>query len=103
MRKARSPAHAVLWLPIIPSVFCFVIISWNRKHACREGSKKMENVRAAHVRYCERQLENVKTSRVLQSAFGEDFAKRYMSEIMFDAPAPQQQQQLQQEGVAVSP
>ena len=64
----------------------------------------MENVRAAHVRYCERQLENAKTSRVLQSAFGEEFAKRYMSEIMFDAPAPQQQQQQQeQEGVAVSP
>ena len=53
----------------------------------------MESVRAAHVRYCERQMENAKTSRVLQSAFGEDFAKRYMSEMMFDAPALLQQQQ----------
>ena len=63
----------------------------------------MKNVRAAHMRYCERQMENAKTSRVLQSAFGEDFAKRYMREIMFDTPALPQQQQQQEGGVAVSP
>jgi phycocyanobilin:ferredoxin oxidoreductase len=59
---------------------------------CSDAGQKMEIVRAAHVRYCEKQQENSKTSRVLQSAFGEEFAKRYMSEIMFDPPGQLQAQ-----------
>ncbi len=53
---------------------------------CSDSGKKMENVRAAHTRYCEKQQENSKTTRVLESALGEEVAKRYMSEVMFDAP-----------------
>lgn len=57
---------------------------------CSDAEQKMEIVRAAHARYCEKQQENSKTSRVLQSAFGEEFARRYMSEVMFDAPGQPQ-------------
>ena len=57
---------------------------------CSDSGKKMEIVRAAHTRYCEKQQENSKTTRVLQSALGEEIAKRYMTEVMFDAPLQQQ-------------
>ena len=56
---------------------------------CSDSGTKMEVVRAAHIRYCEKQQENSKTTRVLQSALGDEIAKRYMSEVMFDAPKQQ--------------
>lgn len=55
-----------------------------------DGEARMETVRSAHTRYCQKQQENSKTLRVLQSAFGEEFAMRYMNEVMFDAPLQQQ-------------
>lgn len=48
------------------------------------GDKEAEKVRAAQVRYCEEQLRNDKTRRVLAAALGEDFATSYMTELMFD-------------------
>ena len=56
---------------------------------CSGSEEKMAIVRAAHTRYCEKQQENSKTTRVLQSALGEETAKRYMTEVMFDAPLQQ--------------
>ena len=56
---------------------------------CSDSEKKMDTVRAAHIRYCKKQKENSKTTRVLQSALGEEVADRYMSEVMFDAPEQQ--------------
>ena len=47
----------------------------------------MADIRSAHQRYCKNQQENSKTSAVLQAAFSNDFARRYMSEIMFDVEA----------------
>jgi len=55
-----------------------------------DSEEKMKIVRAAHTRYCEKQQENSKTTRVLESAFGEEVAKRYIREIMFDAPQQHQ-------------
>lgn len=45
--------------------------------------------RAAHHRYCRKQLENDKTFKVLEASFGPEVAGRYMREILFDAPAPE--------------
>ena len=45
--------------------------------------------RAAHHRYCRKQLENDKTFKVLEASFGPEVAARYMREILFDAPAPE--------------
>jgi phycocyanobilin:ferredoxin oxidoreductase len=36
--------------------------------------------------YCERQQQNDKTRRVLEKAFGEDWAERYMTTVLFDMP-----------------
>lgn len=38
----------------------------------------------AQVRFCERQLENVKTRRALERAFGVDLTDRYMRQVLFD-------------------
>ncbi|MEM8720755.1 MAG: phycocyanobilin:ferredoxin oxidoreductase [Cyanobacteria bacterium P01_G01_bin.39] len=36
--------------------------------------------------YCTKQQQNDKTRRVLEKAFGEDWADNYMSEVLFDVP-----------------
>ena len=52
----------------------------------REAKRRLADIRLAHQRYCQNQQENSKTSAVLKAAFSDDFARRYMSEIMFDVP-----------------
>ncbi|CAL8462694.1 g2227 [Coccomyxa elongata] len=53
----------------------------------KQKEQRLADVRSAHERYCSKQQENAKTRRVLEAAFGGDFATRYMTEIMFDSPA----------------
>ncbi|KAK9907725.1 hypothetical protein WJX75_008795 [Coccomyxa subellipsoidea] len=53
----------------------------------KQKEQRLADIRGAHERYCAKQQENGKTRRVLEAAFGGEFATRYMSEIMFDAPA----------------
>lgn len=48
--------------------------------------RRLELLHAAHRRFCERQLENDKTRRVLEVAFGAELAAAYMREVMFDCP-----------------
>ena len=39
-----------------------------------------------HKFYCEKQRKNNKTRRVLESIFGEEYADKYISEMLFDYP-----------------
>lgn len=39
-----------------------------------------------HKFYCEKQRQNNKTRRVLESIFGQDFANKYITEMLFDYP-----------------
>jgi len=39
-----------------------------------------------HKYYCDKQRKNDKTRRVLKSIFGEEFADKYISEMLFDYP-----------------
>ncbi|EFN55495.1 hypothetical protein CHLNCDRAFT_23364, partial [Chlorella variabilis] len=48
--------------------------------------RRLEALHAGHSRYCEKQLENDKTRRVLEAAFGAELTERYMRECMFDCP-----------------
>jgi hypothetical protein len=38
----------------------------------------LAEIREAHARYSAKQLENDKTTRVLEAGFGAEFTKRYM-------------------------
>lgn len=48
--------------------------------------RRRAEIRAAHQRYCAKQLENDKTKRVLEKAFGSGPSDEYMRTVMFDAP-----------------
>lgn len=47
---------------------------------------RLASLHAGHQRYVDKQLENDKTRRVLEAAFGPQLAERYMREVMFDVP-----------------
>ena len=40
---------------------------------------------SAHARFCEHQLRNDKTRRILAAALDESYADAYMKEVLFDA------------------
>lgn len=42
---------------------------------------------AGQQRYCTQQQQNDKTRRVLEKAFGDDWAERYMTTVLFDVPS----------------
>ncbi|MGA1264274.1 MAG: phycocyanobilin:ferredoxin oxidoreductase [Prochlorothrix sp.] len=45
-------------------------------------------IRSAQAYYCQKQQQNDKTRRVLEQAFGADWADRYMTTLLFDVPNP---------------
>lgn len=45
-----------------------------------------EKVLAAQMYYCTQQQQNDKTRRILEKAFGQDWAEHYMTEVLFDFP-----------------
>lgn len=45
-----------------------------------------EEVLAAQMYYCTQQQQNDKTRRILEKAFGQDWAEHYMTEVLFDFP-----------------
>ncbi len=45
---------------------------------------EIEAIELGHRRYCQQQLQNDKTRRVLEKAFGVDWAERYMTTVLFD-------------------
>lgn len=55
------------------------------------AARRRAEIREAHGRYCAKQLENDKTRRVLEKAFGSDVADEYMRRVMFDADEGQLQ------------
>lgn len=46
-----------------------------------------ETILAGQQRYCSQQQKNDKTRRVLEKAFGNDWAERYMTTVLFDLPS----------------
>jgi phycocyanobilin:ferredoxin oxidoreductase len=46
--------------------------------------RRLAALHSAHERYCCKQLDNDKTRRVLEAAFGAELSEQYMREIMFD-------------------
>ena len=51
------------------------------------ANRRRLEIKAAHVRYCTKQLENDKTRRVLEKSFGSGPSEEYMRTVMFDVPA----------------
>lgn len=51
-------------------------------------ARRRAEIRDAHKRYVDMQLENDKTRRVLEQKFGQKFTESYMSQVMFDMATP---------------
>lgn len=49
--------------------------------------ERVEEILAGQHHYCTQQQQNDKTRRVLEKAFGEAWAERYMSTVLFDLPS----------------
>eukprot|EP00879_Flechtneria_rotunda_P024183 GHRR01025631.1.p1 GENE.GHRR01025631.1~~GHRR01025631.1.p1 ORF type:complete len:227 (+),score=78.25 GHRR01025631.1:268-948(+) len=46
--------------------------------------RRISELLSCHQRFCEQQLANTKTARVLETAFNGDFTEQYMKQLMFD-------------------
>jgi phycocyanobilin:ferredoxin oxidoreductase len=51
------------------------------------GEQRAENIAGQHY-YCTKQQQNDKTRRVLEKAFGIEWAEHYMTSVLFDLPTP---------------
>ncbi|WP_010479299.1 phycocyanobilin:ferredoxin oxidoreductase [Acaryochloris sp. CCMEE 5410] len=50
------------------------------------SESEIEQVMAGQQRYCQQQQQNDKTRRILEKAFGDKWADRYMTTVLFDCP-----------------
>ncbi|MFM2062403.1 MAG: hypothetical protein RLZZ507_2073 [Cyanobacteriota bacterium] len=50
------------------------------------GAEKVASIIAGQHNYCTKQQQNDKTRRVLEKAFGNDWAENYMTTVLFDLP-----------------
>ena len=51
-----------------------------------QDSEAIQKNKAGQSYYCQKQQQNDKTRRVLEKAFGVDWADRYMTQMLFDCP-----------------
>ena len=79
------PAGAEEEQMIVDRISAFLEIHCQQARAAtpvdRDRSLEIE---AGQKRYCQQQLQNDKTRRVLEKAFGNEWADRYMTEVLFD-------------------
>jgi hypothetical protein len=55
----------------------------------KHREQRLREIHAAHSRYSEQQLQNTKTRKVLEMAFGQEFTELYMEYLLFDVePLP---------------
>lgn len=57
----------------------------------KPAARRLQELLACHKRFCEQQLANKKTSRVLEAAFDAEFTQQYMEQVC-DATAAVQKQ-----------
>lgn len=66
----------------------FLLLHCQQGQMAEPVSQEQQNVNlAGQQRYCTQQQKNDKTRRVLEKAFGEAWAERYLTTVLFDRPA----------------
>jgi hypothetical protein len=53
----------------------------------KPAARRLQELLACHKRFCEQQLANKKTSRVLEAAFDAEFTQQYMEQVCFQVAA----------------
>ncbi|MGJ3251531.1 MAG: phycocyanobilin:ferredoxin oxidoreductase [Elainellaceae cyanobacterium] len=64
----------------------FLSIHCQQAIATPPTSERRNEILAGQQRYCTQQRQNDKTRRVLEKAFGHEWAERYMTTVLFDVP-----------------
>ncbi|MEB3229641.1 MAG: phycocyanobilin:ferredoxin oxidoreductase [Leptolyngbyaceae bacterium] len=64
----------------------FLAIHCQRAIATPSTPERRLTLLAGQLNYCRQQQQNDKTRRVLEKAFGDEWAERYMSTVLFDLP-----------------
>ncbi|MCW6051424.1 phycocyanobilin:ferredoxin oxidoreductase [Microcoleus sp. A2-C5] len=82
--RPDSPEEESRFIDIVESyveIHCKLAVACEPVSAA-EASKILD----AQIYYCTQQQQNDKTRRVLEKAFGQDWAENYMTEVLFDFP-----------------
>lgn len=74
---------------VLPSSITFSLLQYSRlleplRPTSKPSAKRLQELLACHKRFCEQQLANKKTARVLDAAFDPAFSQQYMEQLMFD-------------------
>jgi len=82
--RPESLEEETRFLDIVQS---YVEIHCQQAVACQPVSAaEVSKILDAQIYYCTQQQQNDKTRRVLEKAFGQDWAEHYMTEVLFDLP-----------------
>lgn len=81
--RPSSPEEEVAFVDLI---ITYLTLHCQQAVATPAILAQREQVMAGQRHYCEQQQQNDKTRRVLEKAFGEAWAERYMTTVLFDLP-----------------
>lgn len=80
--RLSTPKEEALFLEIVGEIMrnhCSIVQTLARAEADTQNF-----IHSQQQRYCQQQQQNDKTRRILEKAFGEAWAQRYMMEVLFD-------------------
>lgn len=81
------PAQAEEELAFIQQIAAYLKIHCQLATATPPQPEHRAEILAGQQHYCLQQQQNDKTRRVLEKAFGDDWAERYMTTVLFDIPS----------------
>lgn len=82
------PSNADEEAQFLARVEDFLRIHCQQATAMSPDPARRDEILAGQQYYCARQQQNDKTRRVLEKAFGAEWAERYMTTVLFDMPQP---------------
>ena len=80
------PRGAVEDQQFIDRVGAFLKVHCEGAIATHATPENRDTILAGQQQYCEKQRRNDKTRRILENAFGPEWAERYMTTVLFDLP-----------------
>ncbi|NJL49104.1 MAG: phycocyanobilin:ferredoxin oxidoreductase [Leptolyngbyaceae cyanobacterium SM2_5_2] len=81
--RPANPAEETAFVQLIVD---YLTIHCQQAQQTQPSPDATESILAGQQRYCTQQQQNDKTRRVLEKAFGESWAERYMKTVLFDLP-----------------
>jgi phycocyanobilin:ferredoxin oxidoreductase len=80
------PTNADEEATFIQLITQYLTLHCQQARATASTPESLETILAGQEHYCTQQQQNDKTRRVLEKAFGDSWAERYMTTVLFDMP-----------------